>query len=338
MLTKAPKRRKLSHEILGITFLCLLVSFLLCWALWGCSTAIVHYVYEMKDITLTDIDIAVINNWVLSLSLTVSALFFALLFLIILGERLVYIRKISHAIHSFDDTEKELILPLEGSNELTDLAETINLMTYRSKQIRQKEKKLNEERQELVRSLSHDIRTPLTSVMSYSQLLLEKEELSPQAKEYADNIYRKSLQIKELTDILLDMRKNNVERVENIYLLFEQFVCDFEAELEDDFKICTDLENCPKVPCEVDISELRRIFDNLVSNILKYADPAQDTVLKIYSEGKYLVIKQSNGIIQKESQGTGIGLKNIRRIANNYGGEVSVNEKGFEIKIKLSIL
>ena len=209
MLTKAVKRRKLSHEILGITFLCLLISVTLCWALWGCASVLVSYIYEANGITPTDIDISVTNNWVLSLSVVVSAVFFAIFFLIVLGERLVYIRKISHAIHSFDDTENELILPLEGSNELTDIAQTINLMSRRNRQIREKEKKLNNERQELVRSLSHDIRTPLTSVMSYSQLLLSMEEVQGEAREYADNIYRKSLQIKEITDILLDTRKND---------------------------------------------------------------------------------------------------------------------------------
>ncbi len=326
MSIKQTKRRRLSHEILSITFLCFIISAFLCWLLWGIGTVLTDYYFELQ----TDIDYAVAGNRVISISVVISALFFAVLFLIVMGERLGYIKRMSDAVNSFEGGKDPLVLPLEGSNELTTLAETINAMSER-------EMELNAEKEQLVRSLSHDIRTPLTSVMSYSQLLMAREDISGEAREYADNIYRKSLQIKELTDILLDGGKRELVHIEDIRLLCEQLVCDFEAELEDVFNIRTDVGNFIS-SAEVDVSEMKRIFDNLTSNILKYADPARDVTLKIYAKDKSLVIEQRNAVKQGNAEGHGMGIKSIRRIAGSYGGRVSVDKDRFEIKIILPIL
>ena len=336
-LIKKEKRHRLSHEILGLTFLCFLISAALCLVLWGIGTVLTDYLYEIKGIIPTDVDYAVSNMQVIGIAAVISALFFAILFLIVLGERLVYIKRISDAIRSFDHSETPLVLPLEGSNELTTLAETINSMAERDRRIREKETQLNEEREQLVRSLSHDIRTPLTSVMSYSQLLLAREDISGESREYAGHICQKALQIKQLTDVLLEGGKRELVHIEDIRLLCEQLVCDLEAELEEDFDIRTDVE-CPASSAEVDISEIRRIFDNLITNIRKYADPAEKVTLKICSQDKDLVIEQSNSVKQTSSEGHGMGLKSIRRIAGSYDGSVSVDTDKFEIKINLPIL
>lgn len=292
----------------------------------------------MKDITLNDADYALHDGYMTAASVVVSAVFFTLLFLILLGERLVYIKKISDAVSSVTDPDRAVELPLEGSNELTDLARAINEMSRRDKELRKKEKELNEERETLVRSLSHDIRTPLTSVMSYSQLLLSKDGLDGETKGYADSIHRKALQIKELTDVLLEGGKREVTEIADIRLLCEQLLCDLTAESEDDFDIITDLKDCGKLPCKADISEIRRIFDNLASNISKYADKTKPVFIRISTDEKSLVIEQKNTVADIKSDGHGMGLRSIRRIASAYGGEVAVNTDGFEITVKLPLI
>lgn len=337
-MTDRPKKNRLSREILGLALVCILLSGLLGGVLYACGIALTGYVCEMKDITLTDTDYALHDGYMTAAAVTVSALFFTLLFLILLGERLVYIKKISDAVSSVTDPDSAVELPLEGSNELADLARAINEMSRRDKELRKKEKELNEEREALVRSLSHDIRTPLTSVMSYSQLLLSKDGLDTEAKGYADSIHRKAQQIKELTDVLLDGGKREITEIADIRLLCEQLLCDLTAELEDDFDIITDLKDCDKLPCKADISEIRRIFDNLASNISKYADGTKPVFIRISTDEKSLVIEQKNTVADKRSSGHGMGLRSIRRIASAYGGEVNVDAERFVIIIKLPIL
>ncbi|MBR5005066.1 MAG: LacI family DNA-binding transcriptional regulator, partial [Erysipelotrichaceae bacterium] len=66
-------------------------------------------------------------------------------------------------------------IPLQGENELTELATRVNELSKEEQTFQEKEKQLQEEKISLIRSLSHDIRTPLTSMMSYSELLKQKE-------------------------------------------------------------------------------------------------------------------------------------------------------------------
>ena len=88
------------------------------------------------------------------------------------------------------------------------------------------------------------------------------------------------------------------------------------------------------------MGELRRIFDNLISNIQKYAEPAEPVVLTVSKTDGDIVITQSNAMKQSQepTESYKLGLNSIRRIAQNYGGsvEISQTEEVFNIVITLS--
>jgi len=257
----------------------------------------------------------------------------------------------------------DFVMPLEGNNELTQLAETINYLSATEKQIREKERALQEEKEQFIRTLSHDIRTPLTSIMSYSELMLSqkshalnesalpnKPEKSQECtllreKEQLELILKKAEQIKELTDILLDGGKRDPEFFEDARLLMEQLATEMEEALEgaaptDSCCFSTDFSKLQAFSGSFDVGELRRIFDNLTSNIMKYADLTRSVNLAIYLENQALVIRQEN---YKRVESAGIeshrvGLASIRHIAHNYGGTVRIrqDEAHFVIEIILS--
>ena len=110
--------------------------------------------------------------------------------------------------------------------------------------------------------------------------------------------------------------------------------------LEDSFSLSVDLSGYPAAPGCFDVRELRRIFDNLISNVQKYAEPTQPVVLSIAATTAGAVIRQRNGIRQhgERSEGYRVGLASIRCIAQSYGGSVEIlqDEKTFEIVITLS--
>ena len=217
----------------------------------------------------------------------------------------------------------------------------MNYLSESERNLREKEKRLYEEREELIRTLSHDIRTPLTSIMSYTELLGQKETLTvEEQQEYRCLVAQKTEQIKKLTDILLDGGHREPEFFEDARLLFEQLADEFESELEDRFQISSELSFVTAFSGNFDFGDLRRIFDNIISNIKKYAEPAEIVELVISKTDSGVAIRQMNSIIKnkKSTESYKMGLYSVRRIAQNYGGTVEVrdeNEK-YEILITLS--
>lgn len=339
---KSNKRRKLSGEILGLLAVTLVLALILLQFLGIVARAMIDSFLFMRDIVLTEAQYAQLDDWVFHLSLLVSVAFFIILFLFLLGERLSYIREVLAGIDALRSGQEDYVVPLEGSNELTQLAEAVNYLSRTQREVKEQERVLNEEKEQFIRALSHDIRTPLTSIMAYSELLTGANTVDPQEQtRYLELIQHKAGQIKDMTDILLDGSKRNPEYFEDARLLIEQLTAEFEEMLEDGFSIEASLA-CPAFPGTFDVQELRRIFDNLVSNVQKYADPDRPVKISISLEGVQLLIRQENAVRERIAPADGyqIGLRSIQRIAQNYAGQVDVqkDDAAFAITITLSVI
>ena len=339
---KSNKRRKLSGEILGLLAVTLVLALILLQFLGIVARAMIDSFLFMRDIVLTEAQYAQLDDWVFHLSLLVSVAFFIILFLFLLGERLSYIREVLAGIDALRSGQEDYVVPLEGSNELTQLAEAVNYLSRTQREVKEQERVLNEEKEQFIRALSHDIRTPLTSIMAYSELLTGANTVDPQEQtRYLELIQHKAGQIKDMTDILLDGSKRNPEYFEDARLLIEQLTAEFEEMLEDGFSIEASLD-CPAFPGTFDVQELRRIFDNLVSNVQKYADPDRPVKISISLEGVQLLIRQENAVRERIASADGyqIGLRSIQRIAQNYVGQVDVqkDDAAFAITITLSVI
>ena len=339
---KSNKRRKLSGEILGLLAVTLVLALILLQFLGIVARAMIDSFLFMRDIVLTEAQYAQLDDWVFHLSLLVSVAFFIILFLFLLGERLSYIREVLAGIDALRSGREDYVVPLEGSNELTQLAEAVNYLSRTQREVKEQERVLNEEKEQFIRALSHDIRTPLTSIMAYSELLTGANTVDPQEQtRYLELIQHKAGQIKDMTDILLDGSKRNPEYFEDARLLIEQLTAEFEEMLEDGFSIEASLD-CPAFPGTFDVQELRRIFDNLVSNVQKYADQDRPVKISISLEGVQLLIRQENAVRERIAPADGyqIGLRSIQRIAQNYAGQVDVqkDDAAFAITITLSVI
>lgn len=340
MTDKTPRKgRRLSHEILGVLAITFVIALVLFGLLWMGAAAIVYNIIDARGLILTEEQFFLVDGWLTNLSLLVSVGFFVILFLFLLGERLSYIRDVIHGINALQAGDMDHPVPVEGNNELTRLAEAVNYLSATQKQVKAQERALAEEKEQLIRTLSHDIRTPLTAIMAYSEFLLDDASAQHQ-HEYAALIQKKALQIKDLTDILLDGGKRNPEYFEDARLLMQQLADEFEESLENEFRVLTDLTNCGAFAGRFDVQELLRIFDNLTSNIRKYADKSQPVELSIAAAEKRLILRQKNvrrcETVSQESYQ--MGLNSIRRIAHNYAGQVEIQqtESIFCITITLS--
>lgn len=339
-MTKGRKQRRLSYEILGLIGVSAFFAFLLLLILIGTGEGIVQGYCFRNDIVMTEFAWLEADRWIWSVSSVIAAISFSVLLLLLLNERMVYIRTITEGIHALRLGETDVSLPLEGRNELTELADSINFLSETQRKLREKEQALSREKEQFLRTLSHDIRTPLTSILAYSEFLTADDNISAEQNAQLQMIRRKAEQIRDLTQLLLDGDKRNPEYFEDTLLLMKQLAAGFEEELEDGFDVRTDLSGCLSFSGTFDVQELRRIFDNLSSNVQKYADPHQPVCLRIRADRKGLSICQENGIAPTpaERDSYRLGLNSIRRIAQNYGGRVEIrkDEAHFEITILLA--
>ncbi len=325
------KRRKFAHQILGLIAISALVALAIFLVLtYIASVAVEEYCFQ-NDVVMTEFDWIAVDRWIFGGGGLISMVCFSALFLALLAERLAYIRKLTQGIDALRQGQSDAPVPLEGNNELTELADAINQMSQARQQIREKERILAGEKDQLIRTLSHDIRTPLTSILAYSEYLAEEDELPAETrKAHLHMIRRKAEQIRDLTDILLDGSKRKPEYFENARLLMEQLAQEFEADLEETFPVSLDFDHCPAFAGNFDLQELRRIFDNLSSNVRKYADPAQPVRLAVCLKDGVLTIRQSNSIrpAPDGQDSYQLGIRSIRRIVQHYDGRVETAQDG----------
>ncbi|MBO5842116.1 MAG: sensor histidine kinase [Clostridia bacterium] len=347
MTKKSPNKHKLSLEILATVAVCFGVCLILYLLLGFVGRSIVDSYCFYHDVYLDEFALRKLDNTVAGIAFVISALCFAGAFLALFAKKLAYIRQIIAGVHALQQGNYDYLVEVEGSNELTALAEAVNYLSESERELKQKESELAAQKEQLIRSLSHDIRTPLTSIMSYTELLGAKLGAKERIDEQEQRAYlalvgKKTAQIKQLTDILLDGGRRNVEYFDHAKLLFEQLAGEFEEALEDAYPLTVKLSLQADLTGNFDVGELRRIFDNPITNVQKYADPAKEIVLEIAQTDAGITLRQSNAI-RKEStaaESYQMGVYSMRRIAQNYGGGVEITQttETFEIRIILANL
>lgn len=337
------RTRKLSFVILEYLLLSALVALFTFLFLYSMSSSIGESYLLRREITISEIQDAVFHTGLRSVCIIASILIFIILFLFMLGQRLSYLITITRGIDKLQENRMDYDIRLEGNDELTQLARRINYLSASQRELSRREQELKEEREAWVRSMSHDIRTPLTSMMSYSELMMKKEDPAPEEiKNYIDLVYSKCQQIRQLTSQLMDKNEGSRERIDDIRLLFEQLAAEWEEILDEHFSCSVQFSGFCSFSGMADIHSLRRIMDNLSSNVQKYADPSAPVCLDLHSSGRQVILVQTNEKTP-ESSVTGeshrIGLENIRQIAALYGGgvEVADSDNSFRIKITLDI-
>lgn len=163
---------------------------------------------------------------------------------------------------------------------------------------------------ELITNVSHDLKTPITSIISYTELLSKIEELPEEAKDYVAVIAKKSDRLKRLTQDLFDISKVQsgnddvvLEKLD-VALLINQALGEHDNEIQS-----SGLPFCVDAPKELFISadgrKMSRVLSNLINNILKYA--MQNTRV-------FITASEKDGMIEME-------FKNISAYPLNFNVE-----------------
>lgn len=202
---------------------------------------------------------------------------------------------------------------------------------------------------ELITNVSHDLKTPLTSIINYVQLLKD-DSLSPELKkEYLEVLERQSAKLKKLTEDVVDASKAasgaltvNSEKLD-AGELFGQSVGEFEARMR-----AANLEPVLQLPekpayLAADSALLGRVLENLLTNIVKYAQPGTRVYFALFQTGDSVILSAKNisreplnisadelmerfvrGDSSRHSEGRGLGLSIAKSLAELMGGRLDI--------------
>ena len=225
-----------------------------------------------------------------------------------------------------------------GTDELAQLGQSIESMRLSVLEQMARESRAVSANNQLVTSLSHDLRTPLTKLTGYLEILRYKRCSDPaDAERYMTRAIENAVLLKELTDQLFQSALVTGDTTPE-----EPSPDDAcSTPLSDILSaLCFDLHtagfkvNSPVVDIDVHAPEvdLRRIFDNLFSNIRKYADPAVPVAIYYKRRPKTTAIMLANGKKENaEAESSGVGLRTVYQLMEENGGtfEVLENDRRF---------
>ena len=276
-------------------------------------------------------------------------------FLIFAATLLLYIRRITRNMETFSDDvaavssgTAENVDERRGFRELSGIARDVNHMHDVITERTRSAQEALEANRELITALSHDIRTPLTALMAYLELLdMDSENLTDTQSRYLARSVEKADRIHELTDELFryflvfsDAKpKTSIEQFD-AQILLQQMLGEYAIELtEQGYHIRT---ATLQTPCRVyaDAGLLMRVMDNLFSNVTKYGDPAEDVRLSANVSGDRLHVLISNAICTAHPHGVEsnhIGLRTCAAIMKLMDGTISTEQTNDRFIVDLSL-
>ncbi|WDF04960.1 sensor histidine kinase [Shouchella hunanensis] len=244
-------------------------------------------------------------------------------------------------------------LPIKGGAVLSDLAQTLNQLKEGLQHSQQKQLKSERLKTELITNVSHDLRTPLTSVITYTELLKNDNLSHEERASYIDIIDRKSQRLKLLIEDLFEaskMASGNVElKTETVDLnqLLKQALAESNQAIEASSLHFRVKEESEPLYAKVDGQKLWRVFDNLLTNILRYALPETRVYIHARKEENRIKISFKNvtnyelgdnvdelferfkrGDSSRHTEGSGLGLAIAKSIAQLHGGDVQLEVDG----------
>ncbi len=276
--------------------------------------------------------------------LIISFVAFPLFFL--LGSRKIvsYILKLSDEIQAMEGGDLDHPITVRGEDELTVLASCLDSMRLTLRQQQEQEAQAAAKVKSLITEMSHDLRTPLTTLMLYTEILRHhKYETAAQEAEYLTKVDEKARQIKQLSDNLFEyalVTRDTVVKLDapaRFSQIFEEPLAELVDTLQQRGFVCALELGEDDVMLTVKGQYIRRILDNISSNIQKYADPAQAVEVHFIQEAGQAGLVFRNYVLSVHPvvESTKVGLTSIETMMDKMHGSCRVEQDGETFAITL---
>ena len=246
---------------------------------------------------------------------------------------------------------------------MKELAESLNSINGGLKIAVENAVKSERLKGELITNVSHDLKTPLTSIINYVNLL-QKDNLSQDDKDkYIEILDRKSQRLKILIEDLFEASKAasgnielNIEKLD-IVSLFRQTLGEFEDKIEESSLMFIKKFPKEKIYINADGRRIYRVFENITGNAIKYSLKNTRVYVEIKEDDEYAIIEMKNisaypldfdsdeilerfkrGDSSRNTEGSGLGLSIANSLIKLHGGTFEVKTDGdlFKVIIKIN--
>ncbi len=290
-------------------------------------------------------------NLLLILTVFAALIVFIVAFLLMINRKISYIGKLEREIKILEGGNLDYKITVSGKDELSSLAWSIDEMRKSFVERLGSEERVRSANRELITAISHDLRTPLTILLGYMDIIeLGKYKTQENLHQYIHNSREKAYQIKILSDKLFEYftvsSASEEEDVESeIYdgrelldqLLDEQLALmeNFDVKLKQKYGEQAFL-------IELNLVAIRRVFDNIFSNIKKYAERSHPVDIDLSIEQHTLIMTARNRIkpVDKTKDSNEIGLVSCQKIIEQHNGalKISEQEETFILQIELPVI
>ena len=295
------------------------------------------------------------SGWIYVAALALAALVLAVL--IFLATILLYDQHITRTVQTLSRQVRQVsrgdlgmqIRPM-SQDEIGQLALDVDTMRLSIIDKLQREEAAWQANTQLITAISHDVRTPLTALMGYLEILSDESIGHEERMAYLEVCKNNAVRLKSLTDELfgffLVFGKPTVDQSPEEYdaaTLMDQILMEQEMSLHQrSFQVEMVHEGEVSGLLRVDLTHLKRVFDNLFSNVNKYADPDCPVNILVKRSEEDLIVSITNRIAFQSNhrESNRIGLQTCHKLVQAMGGEFhqSRTKDTFTVEVYLPLI
>ena len=295
------------------------------------------------------------------IEMIVCFIFFFSVYFVFFTKKIVnYFEQIDRGIEEFSEGNFDIEFEVRNEDELSNMARNLNRTTGEINRILAKERDEEKSRKEFITCIAHDLRTPLTSVIGYLQLVMAKayesrsnEELQIKNEEYVKIAYEKAIRLQGLIEELFSFTKTDSTELRlhlteiDVVKLMEQLADECYPSLQEAGLTLEFKTSAETIKIEADGDLMARAIANLLTNGIKYGKDGKKLIIDLYREnensdlhiriinyGRLIPKKDIDHIFDKfyrveesrslQTGGAGLGLAITQNIVELHSGSVNV--------------
>lgn len=266
------------------------------------------------------------------------------------------LEKLNKAMELLTEGKRKKPVDYSGPREFVDICDRFNIMVSKLEDSENQRKKLMNDKERMMADISHDLKTPITSIQGYAKALSDGIIADEDKDKYIKIIYEKSKKLTELINIFHEYSKLEhpdfnliFEKVDLSEYLRAYIALKYEDIVESGFNIEVDIPE-EEMEIKIDKVQLQRVFDNILGNSIKHNEKGTNIYVSlkekndiyeiiIADDGKGISKDIANNIFEaftvgdesrNSKQGSGLGLAIAKTIVDLHGGTIELEPESLK--------